>query len=84
MNGRRLLGLGTAACVACCAPLLLPAVGGIAVFGVAGTLVFSVISLVAAGVSIAALIGLRRRAQTRKQAQAQPVHLGPSRTLDGT
>ncbi len=78
MSGRRLLGFGAAACVACCAPLLL-SVGGIAAVGLAGTLIFGVIAILVAVVLIVVLLGLRRRGQTRAQAETQPVQLGPPR-----
>jgi hypothetical protein len=79
VSRRGLLGLGSAACAACCTGPLLAAVGSIAALGVAATLIFGATALAVAGGVIAALVASRRRSARRAQPSPQPVALGPTR-----
>ena len=57
------LGIGVAACAACCVGPVLAFVGGVTVAGIAGTLVFGAVALVLTIlVAVAALAARRRRA----------------------
>ena len=60
-NGLSLVGLGAAACVACCAGPILAFLGGLGLAGLAGTLVIGFAGLVIAGLALTALLVARRR-----------------------
>lgn len=81
MSRREWLGLGAAACIACCAVPLLVAIGGIAALGAIGTLAFGALALVVAVILIAAIVTWRQRASSRAREQSDPttVELGPTR-----
>jgi hypothetical protein len=60
-QGFRLLGVGAAACVACCAGPILAFLGGLGVVGLAGTLVVGAGALVLVAVAAAGALAVRRR-----------------------
>ena len=60
-GGFRLLGVGAAACVACCAGPLLAFLGGLGVAGLASTLVVGAVGLAVAAVAAVAFLFVRRR-----------------------
>ena len=68
-GGRRggfgILGVGAAACVACCVPLILGVLGGLTAAGLASTLVLGAGGLVVAGVAAAGFVVVRRRSRAR-------------------
>lgn len=70
-----ILGVGAAACLACCAPLILVAFGGLTAAGLASTLVLGAGGLVVAGVAAAGFVVVRRRSQARacRTSPAEPV-----------
>ena len=55
------IGVGTAACIACCAPLLLGFLGSLGIAGLASTLLIGVGGLAIAAVATAALVIVRNR-----------------------
>jgi mercuric ion transport protein len=60
-DGLSVLGMGAAACVACCAGPLLAILGGLSLAGLASTLLIGTAGLVIAAVALAALLVARRR-----------------------
>jgi len=60
-EGLGLLGLGAAACVACCAGPILALLGGLTIAGLASTLLFGVAGLAVAVVAEASWWAIRRR-----------------------
>jgi hypothetical protein len=77
--GFSLLGIGAAACAACCAGPILAFLGGLSLAGLASTLVFGTVGLVVAvGAAVAALFVLRRRRRSASCGIDQaPVPLAP-------
>lgn len=63
-DGFSVLGLGAAACVACCAGPILAFLGGIGVLGVASTWLTGGVGLVIAVAAVVALVVVRRRQQS--------------------
>jgi hypothetical protein len=61
---RSLLGVGAAACVACCLGPIVAVVGGLSIAGVAAALVVGAVALVPAVVAAAAILRWRRRRAT--------------------
>ncbi len=55
------IGVGVAACLACCAPLLLGFIGSLGVAGLASTLFIGVGGLVIVAVALAAFVVVRNR-----------------------
>jgi glycerol-3-phosphate acyltransferase PlsY len=60
-SGFSVLGVGIAACLACCAPLVLGFLGGLGLAGVALALVIGVAGLVLTAIALAAFLLYRRR-----------------------
>ena len=60
-DGLGVLGMGAAACVACCAGPVLAILGGLSLAGLASTLLIGTAGLVIAAVALAALLVARRR-----------------------
>jgi hypothetical protein len=60
-HGAGILGLGAAACVACCAGPILAFLGGVAALGVVGTFIFGAGTLVVAAVVIGSVVMVRWR-----------------------
>lgn len=58
------IGIGAAACLACCAPLLLGFIGSLGIAGLASTLFIGVGGLAITALAIAALVVARRRTNT--------------------
>lgn len=71
-EGFSILGLGAAACIACCAGPILAVLGGVSVAGIASTWLIGSAGLVIAAFAAAAFVVIRRR---RRRA----VHGGVSR-----
>lgn len=63
-DGFSVLGLGAAACVACCVGPILAFLGGIGVLGVASTWLIGGAGLLIAAAAAVALLVVRRRQQT--------------------
>jgi mercuric ion transport protein len=63
-GGLRIVGLGAAACAACCAGPLLAFLGGLSVAGLAGAALFGAIGLLVAIPAIVAFVIVRRRRRT--------------------
>jgi hypothetical protein len=57
----RIIGLGAAACVACCAGPIVAFVGGVALFGAIGAKFIGIAALLVASGVIVAMLALRRR-----------------------
>lgn len=73
-DGFSILGLGAAACVACCAGPLLAVLGGLSIAGLAGTLLIgSAGLLIAAGAAAGFLLVRRRRRSACTVAPDEPV-----------
>lgn len=64
-SGFGILGVGAAACVACCAPLILGVLGGLTAAGLASSLVFGAGGLAIAAAAAAAFVVIRRRSRAR-------------------
>jgi len=81
-EGLGLVGLGAAACVACCAGPILAFLGGLTLAGVASTLVVGVAGLGLAAVAAAVWIILRRRGRDRcgDVSNGEPVSVGAPTT----
>lgn len=81
-SGRReglgLLGLGAAACVACCIGPILAFLGGLTLAGLASTLVIGVAGLGVAAIAGAGFVVLRRRRTCNTPADG-PVAVAPPR-----
>jgi hypothetical protein len=79
--GFSLLGIGAAACAACCAGPMLAFLGGLSLAGLVSTLVFGTVGLlVAAGAAVAAQLVLRRRRGSSCDPDQAPVPVAsPSR-----
>jgi hypothetical protein len=60
-DGLSILGVGTAACVACCAGPILAILGGLSLAGLASTLLIGTTGLVAAAALAPLLVTRRRR-----------------------
>jgi hypothetical protein len=60
-DGLGIIGVGIAACVACCAGPILAFLGGLTVAGLAGTALFGAVGLLVAVPALAALVLVRRR-----------------------
>jgi hypothetical protein len=60
-DGLSVLGVGAAACVACCAGPILAVVGGLSLAGLASTLLICSGGLVIVAAALAALLVIRRR-----------------------
>ncbi len=72
-DGFSILGLGAAACAACCAGPLLAFLGGLAIAGTVGTIVIGTAVLLVAAVGAAAFSVLRRRPVRCAPAPVDPV-----------
>jgi hypothetical protein len=64
-DGFGLVGVGIAACVACCAPLIVGVLGGLGLAGVAATFVIGGVSLVITIAAVLAYVLFRRRTAAR-------------------
>lgn len=64
-GGLGILGFGAAACLACCAPLILGILGGLTAAGVASTLVIGGGGLLVAAAAAVAFVVVRRRTRAR-------------------
>jgi mercuric ion transport protein len=71
-EGAGVLGLGAAACAACCAGPIIAFLGGIAAFGAIGTLLLGVVALMIAAALIAVVVVWRRRG-ARCEVEPTPV-----------
>src|SRR4051812_20630304 len=60
-DGLGVVGVGVAACVACCAAPTLTFLGGLSVAGVASTMLIGTAGFLVAAVALAALLVIRRR-----------------------
>lgn len=60
-DGFSVLGLGAAACVACCAGPILAFLGGLGIAGVASTLVIGATGFLITVAAVAAIVVVRRR-----------------------
>lgn len=60
-DGFSALGLGAAACVACCAGPILAFLGGLGIAGLASTLLIGALGLLTTVAAVAAIIVVRRR-----------------------
>jgi hypothetical protein len=60
-DGYSILGVGTAACVACCAGPILAILGGLSLAGLASTLLIGTTGLVVGAAALAPLLVTRRR-----------------------
>jgi mercuric ion transport protein len=60
-RGFRFLGIGAAACVACCAGPIVAVLGGLGVAGLASTLVIGGVGLVVTAAAVVAYAVVRRR-----------------------
>lgn len=60
-EGLGLLGLGAAACVACCAGPILAFLGGMTLAGLASMFVIGVVGLVVAAIAVVGFVVVRRR-----------------------
>lgn len=68
-----IVGIGAAACAACCAAPILAILGGATIVGVAGTLFVGVASLLVAVVAAVAYVVVRRRRSIAHTAENTPV-----------
>lgn len=77
-EGIGLIGLGAAACVACCAGPILAFLGGLTLAGAASTLVIGVAGLALAALAAAAWLIVKRRGRDRCAAAppGEPVSVG--------
>jgi hypothetical protein len=73
-DGLSILGIGAAACVACCAGPILAFLGGLGIAGLASTLLIGTAGLLIAAAAGIALVVVRRR---RRAGCAVPPHTGP-------
>jgi glycerol-3-phosphate acyltransferase PlsY len=60
-DGVSVLGIGAAACVACCAGPILAFLGGLGIAGVASTLLIGATGLLITVAAVAAIVVMRRR-----------------------
>lgn len=60
-DGVGLVGIGAAACLACCAGPMLAVLGGLGLTGLAGTLLIGAAGLVATAGAVIAVLVVRRR-----------------------
>lgn len=82
-GGFSVLGLGAAACVACCAGPILVFLGGIGVLGVASTwLIGGVGLLIAAAAAVAVLVGRRRQQSGCSTSALEPTPVELTRRAD--
>jgi len=72
-EGLGLLGLGAAACVACCAGPILAFLGGLTIAGLASTLLFGAAGLAVAVIAGASWWAIRRRRLACSPPADQPV-----------
>lgn len=63
-QGFSIVGIGAAACVACCAGPILALLGGMSLAGLASTLVIGTAGVVIAVTALAGILGVRRRRVT--------------------
>lgn len=80
-DGLGILGLGAAACVACCAGPILAFLGGLGIAGLASTLLVGSIGLVVTAVAIAATILVRRRTTRCATLDSGPVPVAAPRRI---
>jgi mercuric ion transport protein len=77
ISGRRdglgLLGLGAAACVACCAGPILALVGGLTIAGLFSTLVIGIAGLAVAAIAAGSWVTIRRRRRSCATPTGRPV-----------
>lgn len=76
------LGLGVAACAACCAGPILALLGGLSILGFASTAVIGVAGLIIGALALVALLAMRRRRAAASSARTEgpvPVELMPRR-----
>lgn len=80
-EGIGIVGLGAAACVACCAGPVLAFLGGLTVAGVAGALVIGVAGLALAALAAGAWLVVKRRGRNRCAAAptSEPTAVGTPR-----
>jgi hypothetical protein len=79
-QGAGILGLGAAACVACCAGPIIAFVGGIAAVGAIGTMFVGLSALLVAAIAIAVVLVVRRRRPAACTTSSTPVAVeGPIR-----
>ena len=80
-DGLSILGVGAAACVACCAGPLLAFLGGLGIAGLASTLLIGSLGLVVVAAAVVGFLVARRRRTTTCEAPPQaPVGVAaPSR-----
>ena len=83
-EGLGLLGIGAAACVACCAGPILAFLGGLTIAGVASTAVIGIAGLAIAALAAGASLILRRRRRDRCEAvpTSEPVPVRAATTRD--
>jgi hypothetical protein len=83
-EGLSVLGMGAAACVACCASPILAIIGGLGLAGLASTLLVGVTGLVIAVAAMAALlvVGRRRKDCLVSDDSPAPVAAPTRRTAD--
>lgn len=62
-GGFGILGVGAAACVACCAPLILGVLGGLTAAGLASTFMIGAAGVVVAVAAATAFVAVRRRSR---------------------
>ncbi|HUP86904.1 MAG TPA: hypothetical protein VM143_14695 [Acidimicrobiales bacterium] len=72
-GGFGIVGIGAAACAACCAGPVLAILGGVTIAGVAGTMFVGVASLLVAVVAAVAYVGVRRRRSIARAVDNPPV-----------
>jgi hypothetical protein len=71
-DGLSVVGMGAAACVACCAGPILAILGGLSVAGLASTLLLGTAGFVIAAAALAALLVARRRRNDRPVSDDSP------------
>ena len=82
-HGVTVVGMGTAACVACCAGPILAILGGLSLASLASALLIGAAGLVIAAVALAALLIARRHAGCRvSDDSATPVAAPTRRPAD--
>ena len=75
-DGFNVLGLGVAACVACCAGPILAVLGGVSLAGIASTWLIGASGLIVAAMAAVGFVLVRRR-QTHASCATDPVEPAP-------
>ena len=78
-DGFSILGIGAAACVACCAGPILAFLGGVGIAGLASTVLIGAGGLIVTAAAVAAFIAMRRRRVTCARPPARAPSPSPSR-----